>query len=73
MHGQHLRIRRDTGANLWLLLIADLTTVVVLASFTVTTLVDEPGTLIALLVILALSVAIDFIWKRRPAERAETL
>jgi amino acid transporter len=69
----HLRIRRDTGANLWVLLIADLTTVVVLVSFTVTTLVDEPGTLIALLVILALSVALDLIWKSRRADRAETV
>jgi amino acid transporter len=67
----HLRIRRDTGANLWVLLIADLTTVVVLVSFTVTTLVDEPGTLIALFVILALSVALDLIWKSRQPDRAE--
>ena len=63
----HLRIRQETGANLWVLLVADLTTVVVLVSFTVTTLVDEPGTLMALLIILALSVALDLIWKsRRP-------
>ena len=67
----HLRIRQDTGASLWLLLIADLTTVVVLVSFTVTTLVDEPGTLVALLVILALSVALDLIWKGRRAARSE--
>ena len=66
----HLRIRQETGANLWVLLIADLTTVVVLLSFTVTTLVDEPGTLIALIVILALSVALDLFWKsRRPPPR----
>ena len=68
----HLRIRRDTGANLAVLLIADLTTVVVLVSFTVTTLVDEPGTLIALLVILALSVALDLVWKSRRPEHADT-
>ncbi len=68
----HLRIRRDTGANLVVLLIADLTTVVVLVSFTFTTLVDEPGTLIALLVILALSVALDLVWKSRRPEHADT-
>ncbi|WP_246051132.1 APC family permease [Nocardioides guangzhouensis] len=67
----HLRIRQETGANLWVLLVADLTTVVVLVSFTVTTLVDEPGTLVALLVILALSVALDLIWKSHRPDPAQ--
>ncbi len=61
----HLRIRAETGANPWVLLLADLTTVIVLASFVVTTLVDEPGTMIALIVILALAVALDVVWKSR--------
>jgi hypothetical protein len=40
-------------------------------SFTLTTLVDEPRTLIALFVILALSVALDLIWKSRQPDPAE--
>lgn len=61
----HIRIRATTGANLAMLLLAELTTVVVLGSFAITTLVDEPGTAIALVVILVLAIAIDLVWKRR--------
>jgi amino acid transporter len=64
----HFRIRDETGGRAWLLILADVTTVVVLASFVVTTLVDEPGTAVALVVILALGVVADVTWKsRRPA------
>jgi amino acid transporter len=66
----HLRIRRETGAQLWLLLLAELTTVVVLVSFAVTTLVDEPGTAVALVCILVLSVVLDLVWKSRSPARA---
>lgn len=70
----HLRIRRETGAQLWLLLLANLTTLVVLGAFAATTLVEEPGTAIALVVILALSVALDLIWKlRRPGSPSADL
>jgi amino acid transporter len=61
----HYRIRQETGAQGWLLILADLTTLVVLAAFAATTLVDEPGTAIALVGILALSVVLDLVWKRR--------
>ncbi len=61
----HYRIRQETGAQGWLLILADVTTLVVLAAFAVTTLVDEPGTAVALVVILLLSVVLDLIWKRR--------
>jgi amino acid transporter len=61
----HLRIRRDTGASLVVLLVADITTVVVLISFATTTLVDEPGTAVALVVILILAVILDLAWKSR--------
>ena len=64
----HIRIRHETGAHLWLLILAELTTVVVLVAFAATTLVDEPGTAVAFVVIIALGVAMDLIWKsRRPA------
>ena len=61
----HFRVRHETGAQAWLLILADLTTLVVLAAFAVTTLVDEPGTAVALVVILLLSVVLDLVWKRR--------
>ena len=61
----HLRIRRETGAQLWLLVLAELTTVVVLVAFAATTLVDEPGTAVAFVAIIGLGVAMDLIWKRR--------
>src|SRR4051794_20340696 len=61
----HLRIRHETGAQAWLLVLANLTTLVVLLAFILTTLVDEPGSAVALVAILILSAALDFIWKSR--------
>jgi amino acid transporter len=61
----HLRIRRETGARLWLLLLAELTTVVVLVAFAATTLVDEPGTAVAFVGIIVLGVVLDLVWKSR--------
>jgi hypothetical protein len=60
----HLRVRHETGARAWLLVLAVLSTVIVLATFALTTLVEEPATAAALLVILALSIAVDLTWKR---------
>ena len=48
-----------------------LTTVVVLATFVVTTLVDEPATAIALVAIVVISLALDLTWKNR-RDRART-
>ena len=40
----------------------------VLTTFALTTLVEEPGTAVAILVILVLAVVLDFWWKaRRPS------
>ena len=50
----HLRIRRETGAQAWVLVLANLATIIVLVAFAFTTLVEEPGTAVALLAILAL-------------------
>jgi len=61
----HLRIRHETGARLWLLILAELTTVVVLVAFAATTLVDEPGTAVAFVAILVLGVLLDLVWKSR--------
>jgi amino acid transporter len=60
----HLRVRDEKGASAWLLVLAVLSTVIVLATFALTTLVEEPATAIALLAILALSIAADATWKR---------
>jgi amino acid transporter len=60
----HLRVRRQTGANIGILLVGLVVTVVVLVTFTITTLVDEPSTLVAIAVVLALSIAVDVGWKR---------
>jgi amino acid transporter len=60
----HLRVRSETGAHPAVLVLALASTVTVLVAFVVTTLVDEPGTAVALVVILLLSVALDRWWKR---------
>jgi hypothetical protein len=60
----HLRVRHETGARATILVLAVASTVIVLVAFVFTTLVDEPGTAIALVVILLLSVGLDFMWKR---------
>ncbi|TQM61701.1 APC family permease [Humibacillus xanthopallidus] len=64
----HMRIRRETGARLSVLVLANLATIVVLVAFAATTLVNEPATTITLVALLALSVVLDLVWKsRRPA------
>lgn len=65
----HLRVRNETGASLTILLLAIASTVIVLATFATTTLVDEPATAVTLVVIIAVSIAIDLAWKsRRPRD-----
>ena len=61
----HLRVRRETGASTWLLVLGVASAAVVLVTFAATTLVEEPATAAAMLVILAFGVVIDFTWKRR--------
>jgi len=63
----HLRVRKDTGAALPMLLLAIASTVVVLVTFIFTTLVDEPATMLTLLGILVVSVVIDYFWKQKRA------
>ena len=60
----HFRVRGETGASTLVLGVAITSTVVVLLTFAVTTLVDEPATAVALGVIVLLSVALDVGWKR---------
>ena len=60
----HLRVRAETGARAWVLLIGLVTTVAVLVSFIFTSLVNEPATIWTIAGILALSVGSDLVWKR---------
>jgi amino acid transporter len=69
----HFRVRSDTGANVWILVLALATTATAFLTFVVTTLVTEPATIVTLVVILLLSVVLDFGWKRPagpPAQQA---
>ncbi len=68
----HLRVRAETGARPWLLVLAVATTVVVLLTFAFTTLTDEPATAVALVVILAVSVILDVGWKLVRDRRSAT-
>jgi amino acid transporter len=70
--GGHLRIASDTGARTWLLLVAEVCTIAVLVNFAVTTLVHEPGSMIAIAVVLVLSVGLDLAWKRVRRQPAAT-
>jgi amino acid transporter len=68
----HFRVRAETGASALVLTSAILAAAIVLVTFVVTTLVHEPGSVIALLVILALSIALDFGWKWIRATKSPT-
>ena len=67
----HLRIRSDTGANLVLLVIALLTAGAALLVFTFTTLITDPTSIVAIVAIVALSVALTVVWGRRRDRQQE--
>jgi amino acid transporter len=67
----HFRVRSDTGANVWMLVLALATAATAFLTFVVTTLVTEPATVVALVVILLLSAALDFGWKRPAGPAAQ--
>jgi len=60
----HFRVRDEMGASTLVLSMAITSTVVVLVTFAITTLVEEPATAAALAVIILLGVALDLGWKR---------
>ena len=60
----HLRVRSETGARLSLLVLALLTTGITLLTFVVTTLVQEPASMVTLVAILLISLGLDFGWAR---------
>jgi L-asparagine transporter-like permease len=59
----HLRVRSETGAQIWLLLLAVASGLIVLVTFTVTTLVNDLASLFTLIGIIILSIVLDFGWK----------
>jgi hypothetical protein len=67
----HKDPRGDRGEFV-LLVVAVASTVIVLVTFAFTTLVDEPGTAVALVVILAVSILADLGWKAVRDRRAAT-
>lgn len=63
----HIRVHRETGANVAVLVVAVVATVTVLMTFIFTTVVQEPATAAAIVVIIGLSVVVDALWKARRA------
>jgi amino acid transporter len=61
----HLRVRSETGARTWLLLLAIATTGIAFVGFVVTTLATEPASVWTLLIILLVSIVLEVWWKRR--------
>jgi amino acid transporter len=59
----HIRIRKQTGANLAMLVLGGLAVVVTLLSFFATTLKTSPTSLIAFVVLVVLAVIADTIWR----------
>jgi len=64
----HVRIRAETGAKLPILILAIVAAGAVFVTFVFTTLIHEPASIVTLLVILVLSIGLDYGWKRsRPS------
>ncbi len=61
----HLRIYRETGAKAWVLWLALAVIGITLLTFIVTTLADEPASIVTLLAILVLSIGLDIGWSRK--------
>ncbi|SDH70179.1 L-asparagine transporter [Leifsonia sp. 98AMF] len=69
----HLRIRRQTGASVVILIVGLVATLGTFVIFCTTTLVSEPATAWALVAIIVLAVLIDFVWKINGRRTAPTL
>ena len=64
----HVRIRTETGARLPILILAIVAAGAVFVTFVFTTLIHEPASIATLLVIVLLSIGLDYGWKRsRPS------
>jgi uncharacterized membrane protein YdcZ (DUF606 family) len=60
----HLRVRSETGARAWFLVLGLASTVIVLVTFVFTSLLSEPATAAAIVILLLLGLVLDFGWKR---------
>jgi len=58
-----VRIRAETGAKLPILILAIVAAGAVFVTFVFTTLIHEPASIVTIVVILVLSVALDYGWK----------
>jgi hypothetical protein len=66
------RLRSETGANAWMVLLGIAATTVVLGFFAVDTLQNAPETFTAMIGIAALAVVLDAVWKRmRPTPSSQ--
>jgi hypothetical protein len=66
----HFRVRSETGARASVLVLAVGSALIVLVTFTVTTLVNDLPSLFTLVGIIALSIALDIAWKHSRASIA---
>ena len=60
-----MQVYRETGANPWILALALAVIGITLVTFLVTTLADEPASIVTLLAILVVSIGLDVGWSRR--------
>jgi len=69
----HVRIRDKTGARMSLLIAGLITALLALVTFIVTTLIQEPASIVTLALIFVFSVIFDVLWSRpHPQETAPT-
>jgi amino acid transporter len=69
----HFRVRSETGANVVILGLALATAGVSLVTFLLTTLVQEPASIVTLIGILVASFVLDVVWARQRERRAQSL
>ena len=67
-----LRLRRETKSKAWLIVLTMAATGFVLALFAIDTVRNAPQTFVAMVLLLVLAVALDFIWKWIRNRRAGT-
>jgi amino acid transporter len=60
----HLRIRSQTGANLPLLILALVTSAIALITFVFTSLLQEPASIVTLILIVVACIVLDLVWSR---------
>ena len=63
----HLRLIKETGANVVIIYASIISVIVTLVVFSIDTLSQEPATALAIVVFLALSVIVDLLWRRVPS------